>query len=742
MSKEVIKRNYRFLGLKRIFPEPKDETIGQQYRDFSPKVFYSTNFKDRDRLEMRFLRQTLVQIFGVKNLYQIFESTQGSEGEQNKAVAYKNFITDYPTIYGLTDLSFKEKELLIKSALEKANDAIRLFDNPETGILRNLKTSIGIINEIEARNNPIELILIMFDPQASRRMRYEARRKLIFMDLAFKSNFELEEKAKQMDDFLKFLDVNFWDGGTGQTEKVEVVSDHSIDNYACTNIHILSPHEKISVSDYRRYNKFSMRKWSTEDEKPGTVYFEDRLKDPIGLIFKMMRKDIKNPNEIDDYIGLKLVFKTKKDIYDFLETLQVKSAKVGTMITFDNISDTIDNNDMFRVINKGSSNKFEVVKVDAILNGTKVEFMLHTFRTYMDSRYHDEFGLEQYVIKRMFDSGLMDMIYPYDIYHEDIMKYRNSILRERINHVRTTSNVDIPANRRKEKEKLIRYSSDLFILDMVNIMRQLEERPEVIIAVGHSGGFMASLLSKLLGGVHIEYKTENEKIDPEKYRGKKVLIVNGIAKDGRKIKKLKNVFPDSKVAVIGIREQQDETNKLINYKARIIRKNTWLRYYWELPEIEVSLSQGLILFYKIENGQVLFLVEETNNVHNGNDNKLKLIGGKHEKKDIDLLATSLRELREETGVKMPRNLFTSLSNLSFDFEKSNEDQANILKGFSQAFALKVDQNFRLKKKEKNIGNYTWVNTTDFKKRSLWQSYVKGIDTWVKEIEKIEDLNQN
>ncbi|OQY66364.1 hypothetical protein B6D29_02815 [Microgenomates bacterium UTCPR1] len=491
-----------------------------------------------------------------------------------------------------------------------------------------------------------------------------------------------------------------------------------------------------------------MRRWKNPIGKERHVYMEQRLKDPLGRVLKLMRKDTKDPGKIDDYLGFKLVFESKRDIYDFLDTLEEKLSESGSMVYHEEPYDIISNGDDFRLTNAGSSNKLGIVKVHLIINGYRVELQMHTFRTFLDSRYHDERGFEAYSIKRLFEGqknekgeiepGAIDFIYSSDIFGDEILNSKDALLDERRTAIRNAA-FYIPKERNKEGYTFEKYTSEEFLADMVKIVQQLEEFPEQIIAVGISGHFMAAQLSKLLGGVPIEeYKEDMKGID----NNKRSLIVNGLSRDTKRIKRIKEVVKNSKVAVIAER-LTEETKNIVDYSACQISSDVWFHYFWELPDINISFAQGVALFYRIsKDGEIEFLAEESQ--ESDGDRDLKLIGGKHDKREPDLGATVLRELKEETGKKFKRSDFIPLDNLAFNFEPNLQKdigQADVKKGFSQAFARKVGEKFNLPIKEKNENRRRlWVTAEEFKKRSMWPSYSINIDHWINQIQQIENIS--
>lgn len=746
MNIEKTTANFRLLGTNRFFKEPFDNTQGKVGRDFSVDAY--RRLSDQDRMDLRLTRNLICNLLNVDSFNEIAEIFPNKEKKES---IYKSFVLKYGAMYGFSRKSFEYTENRINRAIQEADLVINTLENHENGLLRHLKTSIGMTNEISVIKNPIDLFLIMFSPKASRRLRYEARRKLVFMDLSFRSSLEADGFDKQIDNLVKFLNTNVFEGGLGVTDTVEILSQHSPLDYSCEKVDILRSDEKITPSAYKRYTKYEMRRWKNQHGIEKHVYMEQRLKNPFGKVLKLMRKDTKNPGNIDDYLGFKLVFESKRDIFDFLDTLERKYFEAGSLIYHEEPYDTIANGDDFRLTNPGSSNNLEIVKVHLVINAYRVELQMHTFRTYLDSRYHDERGFEVYAIKRLFEGaknnkgevepGAIDFPYPSDIFDKDVLNSEGGLLNERKTAIRNAA-LYIPKERTKQGYIYEKYTSEEFLVDMINIVQQLEEYPEQIIAVGVSGHFMAAQLSKLLGGVPIiEYNENLEGID----KNKRSLVVNGLTKDARRIKKLKEILPDSKVAVIAER-LEEETKSLVNYRARKIEPNIWFHYYWEIPDIDISFAQGIALFYRInKKGQIEFLVEELKNRSLDNKN-LKLIGGKHEKREPNLSTTILRELKEETGKKYKRSNFIPLDNLSFDFKPDlNKDigQADIKKGFAQAFTRKVNDKFNLPiKEQKETRKHVWVTVDEFKKRSMWQSYISCIDRWITQIQEIEKASKN
>jgi len=186
--------------------------------------------RDQDKLELLLTRKLICQLLEVKSFNQIDKEIFGDP--KRKKILNKEFIEKYGAMYGLGNRSFEEIEGRVQKSLQEADLVINTFENQETGLLRHLRTSIGITNEIPAIKDPIDLLLIIFSPKASRQLRYEARRKLMFMDMSFRSNLETGDHNVQIDNLLRFLNTNLWKGGLGVTDDIEVISEHSPFNYS------------------------------------------------------------------------------------------------------------------------------------------------------------------------------------------------------------------------------------------------------------------------------------------------------------------------------------------------------------------------------------------------------------------------------------------------------------------------------------------------------------------------------
>jgi 8-oxo-dGTP pyrophosphatase MutT (NUDIX family)/hypoxanthine phosphoribosyltransferase len=640
------RESQRLLGERRIFTEPPDSTTLIEKRDISHKSF--KNLSDRDRLELRLTRRFLLEIFETKNLPEI--SNIGKD-QESKDQARHSFVEKYCTMLGFNG-SYEEKVSLITGCLGEANSAMLVLEDPQIGLLRQLRGNIGTLNEVSIVNDPIDLILMSFSTKASRRMRYEARRKLLLGDLAARSKLENMDIEKRLDKFSRFLGQNIWSGKTSaEIQHIELLSFHSPENYACTNIKILEPEEKVGISEFIQYHRFGMRSWNNIKGHEKHVMVEHRGKSDAAQIIKLLRKDTKNIGSIDDVAGFKMTFITKNDIYDFLEKLQYEANKLGTSLIYEEVYDTIDNGDDFRVTNSGSSSNLEIIKVHLNFNGNLIELQLHTIRSFIDSRLHDEYGFEEYALSRIFQKGkydesVVDLLYPKDIYGSEISLYFEELKADVRESKRVRSHF-LPIERSLKKLKIIRYSDSDLVTDSSRIISQLTEIPDLIVAIGKSGLPLAREIAMHFPGTRIIIHDPQNTGVIEKFNDnvKNILIVDDMGDQCANIIKSKKEFPNSKVAVLGKRTNKT-SETIVDYFGRIVEKDEFLSFTWDrgIKEQEGQVfTLGFI--WRLTDGKIEILLEKTD------DGRYKLPGGRVENEDADIDEAFYREINEEVGIQ-------------------------------------------------------------------------------------------
>ncbi len=59
----------------------------------------------------------------------------------------------------------------------------------------------------------------------------------------------------------------------------------------------------------------------------------------------------------------------------------------------------------------------------------RVEFIIHTNQTYLNYRYQRGVAHDEYEVRRLFDSGVTEFLFPGDLYHLDMEQIRKNQLR-------------------------------------------------------------------------------------------------------------------------------------------------------------------------------------------------------------------------------------------------------------------------------------------------------------------------
>jgi hypothetical protein len=78
--------------------------------------------------------------------------------------------------------------------------------------------------------------------------------------------------------------------------------------------------------------------------------------------------------------------------------------------------------------NTGSSAKTPMLKFFARMGGMRVEFIIHTNTSYLNYMYQRDVAHDEYEVKRIFDSGVAELLFPYEIYHLDMQRVKDQLI--------------------------------------------------------------------------------------------------------------------------------------------------------------------------------------------------------------------------------------------------------------------------------------------------------------------------
>lgn len=300
-------------------------------------------------------------------------------------------------------------------------------------VLANYASYIEMTNEIDSTKSPVELLLVLFDDRYHKKARFEAKRKLILMQLA--GSIDQRERETDVEhkflQFLDFLNREVWSRGVkiGELEIVYLVSRHDSETYAALDVRVvrreelpkeLAANEKVTMLKRRRFS-YQGR------EIP--VYVSIRKKLPEAKVLKLLRKGEENPAvAVDDELGLMAVVDSLMEVKLFQKHLTESASRAGSLMTLEEVVDTLHGGE-HRGGSIGSSAQTAMYKFFARMGGMRVEFIVHTNRSYLNYMFQRGVSHDEYEVKRIFDSGVTELLFPKDIYGIDISEKKESLIR-------------------------------------------------------------------------------------------------------------------------------------------------------------------------------------------------------------------------------------------------------------------------------------------------------------------------
>jgi hypothetical protein len=302
-------------------------------------------------------------------------------------------------------------------------------------VLEAYSSHIEISNEIETTQNPIDLLLIVFDDRYHKKIRFEAKRKLVLMGLA--GSIDQRERETDIENkfsaFLNFLNQHVWSPNLkiGELEMAYLFSRHDPRDFSCTHVDVLDERSAKSIRTFSGREKLTLikRRSFCDRGKEIPVYVTVRKKDSAAKVLKLLRKNEKNPAvAVDDELGLMAVLDNVNHVNRFMRHLTRAAVKANSFMILEDISDTLTGCGDYHSPSIGSSSKTQMLKFFARLGGMRVEFIIHTNQSYLNYRYQRDISHDEYEVRRLFDSGVTDFLFPPDIYSLDMAQTRQSQL--------------------------------------------------------------------------------------------------------------------------------------------------------------------------------------------------------------------------------------------------------------------------------------------------------------------------
>jgi hypothetical protein len=312
----------------------------------------------------------------------------------------KNLLTDHNSREEMEKRSCKllgnmfgikgnEREIVttLNNYSRTADGVIRYLRNK---VLAPFSSHIEMTNEIDATSSPAALLLIVFDDRYHQKARFEAKRKLVLMNLA--GSIDQRERETKIENkfylFLDFLNEYVWSKTSkiGELEIVYLLSNHEPEQFTCQDYRIISRKdaEKIHPAKGQKLTLLKRRRFGTNgNEIP--IYVSIRKKSPEAKVLKLLRKGEENPAvAVDDELGLMGVLETVQNINTFQQHLTRSAIKASSFMALEDVSDSLVSSGHRKGKNIGSSSKTAMLKFFARLGGMRVEFIVHTYESYLN----------------------------------------------------------------------------------------------------------------------------------------------------------------------------------------------------------------------------------------------------------------------------------------------------------------------------------------------------------------------
>lgn len=338
----------------------------------------------------------------------------------------------YALLGNMFGIEGNEREIISKvTGYSRTADAVIRY--LKSKVLAHYAPYIEITNEIDTTNSPVELLLIIFDDRYHKKARFEAKRKLILMSLAGsidqrERETDIENKFAQ---FLKFLNEYVWSRKfkIGELEHVFLLSNHEPGNFSCEKVKVIHPEsaKKMERKPGQKLTLIKRRRFQVNGREI-PIYVSVRKKPPEAKVLKLLRKGEENPAvAVDDELGLMAVVDSVKEVKIFQKHLTQSAIRADSFMTLEEVTDTLSGGKHISH-NVGSSSKTPMLKFFARMGGMRVEFIVHTNKTYINYIYQRDVSHDEYEVKRIFDSGVAELLFPQNIYHLDLSEKKDTLI--------------------------------------------------------------------------------------------------------------------------------------------------------------------------------------------------------------------------------------------------------------------------------------------------------------------------
>ena len=425
----VLNEKSVFTSLQQKGPLAAPDQVDLEHQ-FSPQSrAWVTNLKlsELDVTKYRALRRQIFEFLNISNFAEI-STLLTDEGARRRCS--RRACTLLGNMFGI---SGTEQEIIFKvNEYSRAADSV--IKSLQSKLFAPYASHVAITNEVEITSDPVDLLLMIFDDRYHKKARFEAHRKLSLMSLA--GSIDQRERETQIEEkfaqFLVFLNDYVWSTNQkiGEHDIVYLLSRHDTEDFSCSEVQVIKNEDApaLNLGKGMKLTLLKRRRFKAGNrELP--IYVSIRKKPPEAKVLKLLRKNEKNPAvAVDDELGLMAVLNSEADVKIFQNHLTQSASNADSFMILEDISDTLTGG-VHKGSSKGSSAKTPMLKFFARLGGMRVEFIIHTNRSWVNYKYQRDVAHDEYEVKRIFDSGVAELLFPQEIYFLNHQTVRNNMIR-------------------------------------------------------------------------------------------------------------------------------------------------------------------------------------------------------------------------------------------------------------------------------------------------------------------------
>ncbi len=404
------------------------EEIVPRFNHFSPYSRCLSRKLRKYRLTTRYriVRDQIFEFLNVKSFAAILDLID--DQERREATSHRAYEL-LGKMFGLEG-NRQDCKAIIANYSKTADGVIRYM---QRSVLAPYASYFEMNSKVDTINNPVELLLIHFDDRYHKKARFEAKRKLVMMSLT--AAIEQRERETRIEDkfarFLDFLNSFVWSqkAKIGEREPAFLLSHHSAEDFSCRDVCVLPWEQAANLPDGPRTKRTLVnRLWFHLDKEKIPIYVMVRKKEPVAKVLKLLRKGEESPDiAVADELGLMGVLDTSREVRIFQRHLVESATRAGSFLTLEDISNTLEEDTLFSG-NSGSCAKTPMLKFFARMDGMPVQFLIHTNKSFLNYTYQRDVAHNEYEVRRLFDSGVINLLFPQDIYLLDPSTIRDDLL--------------------------------------------------------------------------------------------------------------------------------------------------------------------------------------------------------------------------------------------------------------------------------------------------------------------------